>query len=137
MTRPPEDKFYIQNQLLLKKGPPIPDELKYEKACEFIELCLKPDLEARPSAKDLLNHPYPRVRTGKQKTNMSKRIFFRFFFLSLFQINPEKEMLYFLYIQNLIIYFYARILSVLNDNFILNKKENICRENLSDTIYVV
>ncbi|CAF0976170.1 unnamed protein product [Rotaria sp. Silwood1] len=64
VTRPPEDQIYIQNQLLAKKGPPIPDELKNQKqAYEFIELCLKPDLEERPSARDLLIHPYPRVRT--------------------------------------------------------------------------
>ncbi|CAF0991173.1 unnamed protein product [Rotaria sordida] len=64
VTRPPEDQIYIQNQLLAKKGPPIPDELKNQKqAYEFIELCLKSDLEERRSARDLLNHPYPRVRT--------------------------------------------------------------------------
>ncbi len=66
VTRPPEDQVYIQNQLLAKKGPPIPDDLKKQnEAYEFIELCLKPDLDERPSARDLLIHPYPRVRTGK------------------------------------------------------------------------
>ncbi|CAM4894465.1 unnamed protein product [Rotaria socialis] len=64
VTRPPEDQFYIQNQLLAKKGPPIPEELRGQKeAYEFIELCLKPDLEQRRSARELLSHPYPRVRT--------------------------------------------------------------------------
>jgi len=59
--------MYIQNQLLAKKGPPIPADLETQKeAYAFIELCLKPDLEKRPSAKELLNHPYPRVRTGKK-----------------------------------------------------------------------
>ncbi|CAF2185922.1 unnamed protein product, partial [Rotaria magnacalcarata] len=63
VTRPPEDQFYIQNQLLAKKGPPIPEELRGQKeAYEFIELCLKPDLEQRRSARELLSHPYPRVR---------------------------------------------------------------------------
>jgi serine/threonine protein kinase len=51
--------------LLAKKGPPIPDELKEQKkAYEFIELCLTPDFNKRPLAKALLDHPYPRVRTG-------------------------------------------------------------------------
>ncbi|CAF2411458.1 unnamed protein product [Rotaria sp. Silwood2] len=64
VTRPPEDQIYIQNQLLARKGPPIPEELKNQKqAYQFIELCLKSDLEERPSARDLLIHPYPRVRT--------------------------------------------------------------------------
>ncbi|CAF3988061.1 unnamed protein product, partial [Rotaria sp. Silwood2] len=64
VTRPPEDQIYIQNQLLARKGPPIPEELKNQKqAYQFIDLCLKPDLEERPSARDLLIHPYPRVRT--------------------------------------------------------------------------
>ena len=54
--------MYIQNQLLAKKGPPIPEELKNQaEAYEFIQLCLKPDLEERRSARELVNHPYPRV----------------------------------------------------------------------------
>ena len=58
------DKIYIQNQLFLKKGPPIPDGLQQE-AREFIDLCLKPDPEERKSARELLNEAYPRVRIGK------------------------------------------------------------------------
>ncbi|UJR21263.1 hypothetical protein I4U23_024358 [Adineta vaga] len=62
VTRP-FDAIYIQNQLLAKKGPPIPDELKPQtEAYEFIELCLKADLEERRSARELLSHAYPRVR---------------------------------------------------------------------------
>ncbi len=72
--------MYIQNQLLAKKGPPIPVDLENEKeAYDFIELCLEPDLGERPSAKELLNHPYPRVRTGK-KTLL---FYFYFYFYSL------------------------------------------------------
>ncbi|CAF3368040.1 unnamed protein product [Rotaria sp. Silwood1] len=64
VTRPPEERIYIQNQLLAKKGPPIPDELKTEhEAYDFIQLCLTPDVNQRPLAKALLDHPYPRVRT--------------------------------------------------------------------------
>ena len=70
VTRPLEDQIYIQNQLLLKKGPPIPDELKKQtEAYEFIELCLKPNLEERRSARELLAHAYPRVRTGKKHSS--------------------------------------------------------------------
>lgn len=66
VTRPHEERIYIQNQLAAKKGPPIPDELKEQKeAYEFIQLCLIPDPIQRPLAKTLLDHPYPRVRTGK------------------------------------------------------------------------
>jgi len=66
VTRPHEERIYIQNQLLAKKGPPIPDELKQQhEAYDFIQLCLTPDLNERPFAKALLDHPYPRVRTGK------------------------------------------------------------------------
>ena len=66
VTRPPEDKFYIQQQLLANKGPPIPEYLKTQnQAYEFIELCLQPNRAERPSAKELLDHPYPRVRIGK------------------------------------------------------------------------
>ncbi|CAF3704858.1 unnamed protein product, partial [Rotaria sordida] len=64
VTRPHEERIYIQNQLLAKKGPPIPDELKTEhEAYDFIQLCLTPDVNERPLAKALLDHPYPRVRT--------------------------------------------------------------------------
>lgn len=64
--RSPDDQIYIQNQLLAKKGPPIPDDLKNQtEAYRFIELCLQVNLEQRPSARDLLNHPYSRVSTGK------------------------------------------------------------------------
>ena len=66
MTRPPDDKIYIQKQLLANKGPPIPESLKNQnQAYEFIELCLQPNRAERPSARELLDHPYPRVRTGK------------------------------------------------------------------------
>ena len=51
--------------MLAKKGPPIPEELeKQHEAYNFIELCLTPDVNERPLAKALLDHPYPRVRTG-------------------------------------------------------------------------
>ncbi|CAF1182929.1 unnamed protein product [Adineta ricciae] len=64
VVRPQEERLYIQNQLLAKKGPPIPDELKeHHEAYDFIGLCLIPDLNERPLAKALLDHPYPRVRT--------------------------------------------------------------------------
>jgi serine/threonine protein kinase len=66
VVRPNEERIYIHNQLMAKKGPPIPDELKEQKeAYAFIRLCLTPDYEERPLAKTLLDHPYPRVRTGK------------------------------------------------------------------------
>ncbi|UJR28200.1 hypothetical protein I4U23_009451 [Adineta vaga] len=64
VVRPHEERIYIQNQLLAKKGPPIPDELKeHHEAYDFIQLCLTPNLNERPLAKALLDHPYPRVRT--------------------------------------------------------------------------
>ncbi|CAF3751451.1 unnamed protein product [Adineta steineri] len=66
VARPHEERIYIQNQLLAKKGPPIPDELRDQhEAYDFIQLCLTPDVNERPLAKALLDHPYPRVRTGK------------------------------------------------------------------------
>ena len=65
VTRPPGDYAYINNQLMLKRGPPIPEELEAQtEACEFIERCLTVDLDERPSARELLDHSYPRVRTG-------------------------------------------------------------------------
>ncbi len=64
-VRPHEERIYIQNQLLAKKGPPIPDELKKQhETYDFIQLCLTPNVNERPLAKTLLDHPYPRVRTG-------------------------------------------------------------------------
>jgi serine/threonine protein kinase len=60
-----KDYIYVLTQLSAKKGPPIPDELKYQDvAYEFIGLCLTPNVDERRSARELLNHPYPRVRTG-------------------------------------------------------------------------
>ncbi|CAF1309834.1 unnamed protein product [Rotaria magnacalcarata] len=65
IVRPHEERIYIQNQLLAKKGPPIPDDLKKQhEAYDFIQLCLTPDVNERPLARALLDHPYPRVRTG-------------------------------------------------------------------------
>lgn len=70
VVRPHEERIYIQNQLLAKKGPPIPEELKEQhEAYNFIELCLTPDVNERPSARNLRDHPYPRVRTGKKRAN--------------------------------------------------------------------
>ena len=66
MTRPPAETIYIQMQLLAKKAPPIPEEIKKNsEAYDFIELCLKPGLEERKSARELLRHPYPRVTIDK------------------------------------------------------------------------
>ena len=65
MVRPANESVYIMRQLMEKRAPPIPDSLQSQpEACKFIALCLKPDLNERPSAKDLLQHPYPRVHTG-------------------------------------------------------------------------
>lgn len=65
IVRQHEELIYIQNQLLAKKGPPIPDELKEQsEAYDFVQRCLTADYQQRPSAKTLLDHPYPRVLTG-------------------------------------------------------------------------
>ena len=46
----------------MKKGPPIPEELRKEgEAYDFIVLCLQLEVENRPLARELLDHPYPRV----------------------------------------------------------------------------
>ena len=71
--------MYIMRQLMEKRAPPIPDSLQSQpEACKFIALCLKVDLNERPSAKDLLQHPYPRVHTGTNLFLLEKshRLFF-------------------------------------------------------------
>lgn len=66
VVRQNEERIYIQTQLSAKKGPPIPEEIKEQTdACNFIQRCLIPDFLERPSAKVLLDDPYPRVLTGK------------------------------------------------------------------------
>ncbi|XP_044980500.1 disease resistance protein RGA5-like isoform X3 [Hordeum vulgare subsp. vulgare] len=44
---------------VLNKDPPLPDNLSHE-AKDFLECCFKRDLAVRPSASQLLNHPFIR-----------------------------------------------------------------------------
>lgn len=58
---------------LIPKNPPPTLDGDYSKSFkEFVELCLKRDPKERPSAKDLLKHPF--IRRGKKTTYLTELI---------------------------------------------------------------